>query len=199
MWPKCSQNVAQRGNVWKTTWRNVGVSWPCCDSPVCPDPVRKPAISRARHHTRVSADLAGAGVSTGGSNKIIKILIITIITVIRQLFISINHNNNNNNNNIIIIIIIIIYIYIYIYICGVEWSGTDLAGGGSHRGRAARSSPPPSQGLRKRHRPSGEVQFAKTAPDPGGPGGQAGDAEQQAAPRGRGGGGRERPASPRDP
>ena len=31
--------------------------------------------------------------------------------------------------------------------CGVEWSGTDLAGGGSHRGRAARSSPPPSQGI----------------------------------------------------
>ena len=31
-----------------------------------------------------------------------------------------------------------------------------------------RSSPPPSKGLRKRHRPSGEVQFAETAPDPGG-------------------------------
>ena len=58
---------------------------------------------------------------------------------------------------------------------------------GSHRGRAAWSSPPPSQGLRKRHRPSGEVQFAETAPDPGGSGGQAGDAEQQAAPQGRGG------------
>ncbi len=30
------------------------------------------------------------------------------------------------------------------------------------------ASPLPSQGLRKRHRPSGEVQFAKTAPGPGG-------------------------------
>ena len=29
---------------------------------------------------------------------------------------------------------------------------------GSHTGRVARSSPPPSQGLRKRHCPSGEVQ-----------------------------------------
>ena len=70
---------------------------------------------------------------------------------------------------------------------GMECSGADLASGGGHRGRATRSSPPPSQGLRKRHRPSGEVQFAETAPDPGGSGGQAGDAEQQAAPQGRGG------------
>ena len=82
------------------------------------------------------------------------------------------------------------YIYIYIYICIHEWVSENRPGRwqGSHRGRAARSSPP-SQGLRKRHRPSGEVQFAKTAPDPGGPGEQAGGAEQQAAPPGEGGGG----------
>ena len=61
---------------------------------------------------------------------------------------------------------------------------------GSHRGRATRSSPPPSQGLRKRHRPSGEVQFAKTAPDPGGSGEPAGEQSSKQHPRG-GGGGRE--------
>ena len=69
---------------------------------------------------------------------------------------------------------------------GVEWKQTwPVAGEPPRSGCTA--SPLPSQGLRKHHRPSGEVQFAKTAPDPGGPGEQAGGAEQQAAPRGRGG------------
>jgi len=66
---------------------------------------------------------------------------------------------------------------------------TDPAGGGGATaimGNAA--SPPPSQGLRKRHSPSGEVQFPRTAPGPGGHRERAGKADSKQHPRGGGGG-----------
>ena len=79
----------------------------------------------------------------------------------------------------------------------MEWSGTDLAGG---RGATAVGLHGPPllllRGSASVIAPQARFKFAETAPDPGGSGEQAGDAEQQAAPQGRGGeGGRERAES----
>ena len=66
-----------------------------------------------------------------------------------------------------------------------------MEGNGVRRGPAGAGKPPrpgahglPSsfsgaQGLRKSHRPSGEVQLPETAPGPGGPGEQAGHANSK--------------------
>ena len=53
------------------------------------------------------------------------------------------------------------------------------------------ASPPPSQGLRRRHSPSGEVQFPRTTPGPGGHRERAGKADSKQHPKGGGGGGGE--------